>query len=56
MRYVYLYEKDDKNSNIIRKIFSSSDELFKYLLKNGECNFNSGYDSAEIRLNRIEKK
>lgn len=54
----YLYEKDYKYSNftnIDRKIFNSSQELFEYLVKTGETNFNAGFHSAEIRLNRIEE-
>lgn len=55
MPYKYLYEKDCKDkSNITRKLFNTSDELFCYLLKTGEINFNAGFHSAEIRLNRIE--
>lgn len=51
----YLYEKDYKNnSHITRKLFNTSKELFEYLLKEGEYNFNAGFHSAEIRLNRIE--
>lgn len=54
----YLYEKDYKdgpNRSIDRKIFNSSQELFEYLMKTGETNFNAGFHSAEIRLNRIEE-
>ena len=54
----YLYEKDYKNGNstsIDRKIFNSSQELFEYLIKTGETNFNAGCHSAEIRLNRIKE-
>lgn len=55
MSYKYLYEKDYKdNSNIIRKLFNTSEELFNYLIKEEETNFNAGFHSAEIRLNRIE--
>ena len=55
MSYKYLYEKDYKDkSDIIRKLFNTSDELFCYLLKTGEINFNAGCHSAEIRLNRIK--
>ena len=57
--YKYLYEKDYKDGNsrsIDRKIFNSSEELFEYLIKTGETNFNAGFHSAEIRLNRIEEK
>ena len=55
MSYKYLYEKDYKDkSNITRKLFNTSDELFNYLLKEGETNFNAGFHSAEIRLNRIK--
>ena len=37
MSYKYLYEKDYKDkSDITRKLFNTSDELFNYLLKEGE--------------------
>ena len=55
MSYKYLYEKDYKDkSDITRKLFNTLDELFNYLLKEGETNFNAGFYSAEIRLNRIK--
>ena len=55
MPYKYLYEKDYKdNTYITRKLFNTSEELFNYLLKEGEINFNAGCHSAEIRLNRIK--
>ena len=54
----YLYEKDYKNNdiygNIEIKLFNSVEELLKYMEKQGECIFNAGYHSAEVRLNRIE--
>ena len=57
MAYKYLYEKDYKDvSGITRRIFNTSEELFDYLVKTGETNFNAGFYSAEIRLNRIEVK
>lgn len=56
MNYKYLYEKEDKErAEINRKIFTTSEGLFEYLLKEGEKNFNCGSASAEIRLNRIEE-
>ena len=49
----YLYEKDYKNGNTERKLFNSTEELLKYIQKEGECIFNAGFHSAEIRLYRI---
>ena len=54
----YLYEKDYKDNNIYghieRKLFNSVEELLKYMTKQGECIFNAGGHSAEVRLYRIE--
>ena len=42
MSYKYLYEKDYKEvSRITRKLFNTSEELFDYLVKTGETNFNA---------------
>lgn len=54
--YKYLYEKyyKDDIGNIDRKLFNTREELLRYMVKEGECLFNAGFHSAEIRLNRIE--
>lgn len=55
MSYKYLYEKDyNDDGRITRRIFNTSEELFNFLIKEGELNFNAGFHSAEIRLNRIK--
>ena len=54
----YLYEKSYISGHdkvLEMKIFSSSKDLFEYMLKLGEVNFNAGFSSAEITLNRVEK-
>lgn len=55
--YKYLLEKDYKENDINaidRKLFNSPEKLFEYLIKNKDTIFNSGFHSAEVRLNRIE--
>ncbi len=56
MKYKYLYEKKYNKDNITRKIFKTSNDLFLYLIKQGESIFNNGFNSAEISLYRIEEE
>ena len=56
MKYKYLYEKRYNKDNIERKLFKTSNDLFSYLSKRGECIFNNGYSSAKISLYRIEEE
>lgn len=52
----YLYEKIYDKDVKMRMLFKSSEELFNFLMSTGELNFNAGFGSAEIRLNRVEEK
>lgn len=56
MKYKYLYEKKYNKDSTKRKLFETSNDLFSYLSKQGECVFNNGYSSAEISLYRIEEE
>lgn len=52
----YLYEKIYDKEVKKRILFKSAEELFNFLMSTGELNFNAGFGSAEIRLNRVEEK
>ena len=50
MKRHYLFEKKYNSSEIYRKIFHTSEELFDYLQAEGERIFNDGGGDAEILL------
>lgn len=53
----YLFEKHYKDElKTTRLLFNTSQELFEFLLLEGEKAFNAGGNSAEIRLHRIKLK
>lgn len=56
MKRHYLFEKKYNSSEIYRKIFHTSEELFEYLQAEGERIFNDGGGDAEILLCRISEE
>lgn len=56
MKRHYLFEKKYNSSEIYRKIFHTSEELFNYLQAEGERIFNDGGGDAEILLCRISEE